>query len=73
MNSVLMPGPDNLVALIDVLRRFREKRYAIGGDIEEMKRTSGHNDFFGEMETSMRSQKSTSCKYSHLERISLQV
>lgn len=33
---MLMTGPDNLVALIDILRRFREKRVAIDGDIEEM-------------------------------------
>lgn len=36
LNSMLMTGPDNLVALIDVLRRFREKCIAIGGDLEEM-------------------------------------
>lgn len=36
LNSMLMTGPDNLVALIDILRRFREKRVAIGGDIEDM-------------------------------------
>lgn len=33
---MLMTGPDNLAPLIDILRRFREKQIAVGGDIEEM-------------------------------------
>lgn len=36
LNSMLLKGPDQLVSLISVLRRFREKRFAACGDIREM-------------------------------------
>lgn len=36
LNSMLQTEPDNLSSLIDILRRFREKRIGIGGDIEKM-------------------------------------
>ncbi len=36
LNSVLLKGPDQLVPLPDVLRRFRERLYAVTGDIGEM-------------------------------------
>ncbi len=36
LNSFLLTGPDLLVPLVDILRRFRERRIAIIGDIKEM-------------------------------------
>lgn len=36
INSQLLTGPDQLVPLPDILRRFRERRYAMIGDIREM-------------------------------------
>lgn len=36
LNSVLLPGPDQLSILPDVLRRFREGKIALNGDIREM-------------------------------------
>lgn len=36
LNSMLLSGPDVLVPLVDILRRFRERLVAIGADIREM-------------------------------------
>lgn len=36
LNSLLLTGPDLLSPLIDILRRFRERKIAISGDIVEM-------------------------------------
>ena len=36
LNKILLKGPDQVSSLIDILRRFREKRIAINGDIIEM-------------------------------------
>ncbi|XP_037820376.1 uncharacterized protein LOC119609605 [Lucilia sericata] len=36
LNSMLMKGPDFTSPLVDVLRRFRQHRFAISGDIKEM-------------------------------------
>lgn len=36
LNSVLFTGPDLLVSIVDILRRFREHRIGINGDIAEM-------------------------------------
>ncbi|XP_036347052.1 uncharacterized protein LOC118756395, partial [Rhagoletis pomonella] len=36
LNSMLLKGPDQLSSLVSILRRFRQKPIAIGGDIAEM-------------------------------------
>ena len=36
LNSMLLTGPDELSSLVDILRRLREKLFAVGGDIREM-------------------------------------
>lgn len=36
LNSMLLTGPDELASLVDILRRLREKLFAIGGDVKEM-------------------------------------
>ncbi|XP_037024141.1 uncharacterized protein LOC119066028 [Bradysia coprophila] len=36
LNSLLLTGPDQLVPLPDILRKFRERLYAFIGDIKEM-------------------------------------
>lgn len=36
LNSLSLKGPDLITSLVDILRRFRERCIAIGGDIREM-------------------------------------
>lgn len=36
LNNMLRKGPDRLVLLVDILRRFRERTFAVCGDIRDM-------------------------------------